>query len=273
MQAIDRLGREAHRRVEPERVRRLDDVVVDGLGYADDRDPHLEELVGNPQGAIAADDHKAVELHLVVHLDHPRRVIALAATGVDWIGEGIPAVGGAEDGAPDAKDTDAVPGGEQPRSIGLDQSVEAVLEAQHLAVAVCGRLDYRPDDGVEPGGISSASQDAEPLHTGLLLGNRHPKSIRGALHRSRESRVTGHRMEPNSGRKRPFARCTCANVHAKLLFEFSAASRGIQISTTTSGRLAQLGERRVRNAEVGSSILPPSTKIPHQHSNSSAVSG
>ena len=31
-----------------------------------------------------------------------------------------------------------------------------------------------------------------------------------------------------------------------------------------SGRLAQLGERRVRNAEVGSSILPPSTNIPHK---------
>src|SRR5215207_11033992 len=28
-----------------------------------------------------------------------------------------------------------------------------------------------------------------------------------------------------------------------------------------SGRLAQLGERRVRNAEAGSSILPPSTKL------------
>ncbi len=31
-----------------------------------------------------------------------------------------------------------------------------------------------------------------------------------------------------------------------------------------SGRLAQLGERRVRNAEVGSSILPPSTNLRSQ---------
>ena len=33
-------------------------------------------------------------------------------------------------------------------------------------------------------------------------------------------------------------------------------------STSESGRLAQLGERRVRNAEVGSSSLLPSTKFP-----------
>jgi hypothetical protein len=31
------------------------------------------------------------------------------------------------------------------------------------------------------------------------------------------------------------------------------------------GRLAQLGERRVRNAEAGSSILPPSTTISERH--------
>src|SRR5262245_23500226 len=35
----------------------------------------------------------------------------------------------------------------------------------------------------------------------------------------------------------------------------------------TSGRLAQLGERRVRNAEVGSSSLLPSTKILQYFSN------
>jgi hypothetical protein len=35
-----------------------------------------------------------------------------------------------------------------------------------------------------------------------------------------------------------------------------------------SGRLAQLGERRVRNAEVGSSSLLPSTKIAQEKSSS-----
>ena len=45
VQPIDRLGRERHRRVEPERHRRLGDVVVDGLRHADDGNAALVELV------------------------------------------------------------------------------------------------------------------------------------------------------------------------------------------------------------------------------------
>ena len=47
VQPVDGVGREADRGVEAERVRRFDDVVVDGLGDADERDAALRELVGD----------------------------------------------------------------------------------------------------------------------------------------------------------------------------------------------------------------------------------
>ena len=75
VQAIDRVGGEAHRGVEAERVRRLDDVVVDGLGHADERHAALVELVRDGQRAVAADDDQRVELQLVEHLDAARRVV------------------------------------------------------------------------------------------------------------------------------------------------------------------------------------------------------
>ena len=69
VQPIDGVGREADRRVEPERVRRPDDVVVDRLGDADERDAHLRELVRDRQRAVAAEHDERVEPHPVEHLD------------------------------------------------------------------------------------------------------------------------------------------------------------------------------------------------------------
>ncbi len=63
VQPIDGVGGEADGGVEPERVGRADDVVVDRLGHADQRDAHLGELVGDGQRAVAADDDQPVEAH------------------------------------------------------------------------------------------------------------------------------------------------------------------------------------------------------------------
>jgi hypothetical protein len=45
VEAIDRVGGEAHRRIESEAACGARDVVVDGLGHADERDAFLPELV------------------------------------------------------------------------------------------------------------------------------------------------------------------------------------------------------------------------------------
>ena len=48
-------------------------------------------------------------------------------------------------------------------------------------------------------------------------------------------------------------------LHSMFVLALGFESERPGAHTLHSGRLAQLGERRVRNAEVGSSILPPST--------------
>ena len=76
MQPINGVCCERHRGVESETVGRADDIVVDRLRDADEWDADLAELVGNRQRAVAADDHKGVERHLLKHFDDPLGVHA-----------------------------------------------------------------------------------------------------------------------------------------------------------------------------------------------------
>ena len=62
VQPIDRVGRERDRGIEPETVRRADDVVVDRLRHADDRHPHPAELVRDGQRAVAADRDQRIQV-------------------------------------------------------------------------------------------------------------------------------------------------------------------------------------------------------------------
>ena len=172
MQAIDRFRREAHRRIESEGVGGFDDVVVDGLGNADEADASLEEFVRDRERAVAADHDQRVKLQLVEHLDTALGIIALATAGIDGIREGISAVGGAEDRAADPENAGDVPRGQKPRSVRLDESIKAVLDAEHLALAIDGRFDDGADHGVEAGGIAAARHHPDALHR-----RRHPAII------------------------------------------------------------------------------------------------
>ena len=67
----------------PKQFGRADDVVVDGLGHADERNARLAELVGDGERAVAADDDQRVEPHLVEHLDDALGVVAGAFGGGD----------------------------------------------------------------------------------------------------------------------------------------------------------------------------------------------
>ena len=87
VQPIDRVGGEADRRVEAETARRADDVVVDRLRHADERDALLVELVRDRQRAVAADADERVELHLLEHLHDAVGVVEGALGRDDRLGE------------------------------------------------------------------------------------------------------------------------------------------------------------------------------------------
>ena len=174
MQPVDRIGREADRRVEPERVRRFDDVVVDRFRNADDWHAHREEAVRDGQCSVAANHHERVHVHLVEHVDAARGVIGFRPAGL-VVGERVTAIGGAENGSADAEDAGDVPGCEDSPAIWLDQAIEAVLESDRFAVRLRSGLDNSADHGVQPWRIAAAGHHADPLHTwSLVWEHRHP---------------------------------------------------------------------------------------------------
>ena len=89
VQPVDGVGRETHRRVEPETVGRAANVVVDGLRHADEGHATLGKFVGNRQRPVPADDDERVEAELVEHVDAALRVVARAVAGLDRIEEGV----------------------------------------------------------------------------------------------------------------------------------------------------------------------------------------
>ena len=158
MEAVDGFGRERHGRVEAEAARGADDVVVDGLGHAHDRNALQIELVSNGQRPVAADDDERIEAHLLEGLDYAIGIVCLPNRG--RVLEGISLVRGAEDCAPQSEDPGDVMRCQAPRTRGVEQAIEAVFEADHLHAGVAPRLDHRAYDRVEAGGVAAAGEDA-----------------------------------------------------------------------------------------------------------------
>ena len=86
---LDDGGCGGDRRLEAEGTIEEEDVVIDRLGHADDRDLELgslggfEEHVGRRLCPVAADDKQEVDLHLLERLDALRSVKA-AASRLGW---------------------------------------------------------------------------------------------------------------------------------------------------------------------------------------------
>ncbi len=151
VQAIDRFGRKADRRVEAETARRADDVVVDRLRHADERDAFLVELVRDGQRAVAADAHERVEVVLLEHLHDAVGVVEGALGRHDRLDERVAAVDRAEHGAAEPQDARHMPWGEGPRFLGVDEAVEAVFEPEHLDARVVAALTTARMTALRPG--------------------------------------------------------------------------------------------------------------------------
>ena len=95
VRAVHRLDRLGKRRLEPEALVEVHDVVVDGLGDADDAlllaaPPDLQaDLVRAAQAAVAADDEEDIHLHLLEKIDHLRHILRPARGAEDRAAEGV----------------------------------------------------------------------------------------------------------------------------------------------------------------------------------------
>jgi len=92
-------------------------------------------------------------------LDAARGIVGGAGAGRDRIDKRVAPVGGAENRASETQNARDVTWGQRAGALGEDQSVKAVLEADALDIGVGGRLDDRPNHGVEPGGVAAARED------------------------------------------------------------------------------------------------------------------
>ena len=92
----------------------------------------LAELVRDLERAVAADDDERAELHLVEHLDDAVRVVLRPFGRRDVGAERIAGIARAENRAAEAENAGHVARRQDARTIGLEQAVEAVLEADAL---------------------------------------------------------------------------------------------------------------------------------------------
>jgi hypothetical protein len=153
VQAVDRLCRDRHGGVEPERVVGAGEVVVDRLRHADDGKVVLGmKLRGDAQGVLASDDHERIE----TRFGHVRENRADPALHLVRVRPRRP-----EDRASPRQD----PGGlatPQRHEDALGQALPTVADADHL-VAVVGRpADDGPDHRVQAGTVAPAGQYSDP---------------------------------------------------------------------------------------------------------------
>jgi hypothetical protein len=164
-EAVERVGGEGHRGVEAEGDDGAAEVVVDGLGHADDGDAGPEALEGDGEGAVAADDDERAESEVVevlLRLGEDGGIDLLGLAVADLGGEAA-AVRRAEDGAAEVEEAVHLEVVEDAGAHRLEQALETAEDAEGFPTALGGGLDDRVDDCVQAGAIASAGEDADAL--------------------------------------------------------------------------------------------------------------
>ena len=127
------------------------EVVVDGLGDANDGDALPGELTGHTERVVAADGDEGFDC-----LALKGRADGLGAA-LDGVGVGA---GGAEDGSAEGQDVAATLGAEG-HGVAFHDARPAVAEADDLVAVLALALgDDGANDGVQAGAIASAGQDS-----------------------------------------------------------------------------------------------------------------
>jgi hypothetical protein len=169
VQPVDGLDRDRDRRVEAERVVGRAEIVVDRLGYADDRDALVGEAAGHAQRVLAADRDQSLDARV-------------GERGPDLVDGALDLVrvrpGRAEDRAAARQDAADLIDPQRP-VIAFHRSAPTVPEAYELVAVVADALtDDGPDDGVESGAVAPSGEHAD-THGAVLSRGREVRWTRG----------------------------------------------------------------------------------------------
>ena len=153
-QLVDALHRRVGGGVEADGVFGADNVVVDGAGDAHHGYAAFAELLGSPEGAVAADGHDAVQPQQLAHAGGLglalRRAELLAAGGIE---NGAAAV----DDAADAAGIHAV-------KIPVDEAGPAPADADALDAPIQSRAHHGPHRRIHARCVAAAGQHADSFH-------------------------------------------------------------------------------------------------------------
>ena len=166
--AVDDLRGDVHRRMEAKGEIGAVDIVVNGLGQADDVETLLAEQVGRFVRPVPAQGNQTVQLQILVGLFHGGNLIHAAFVDHPHIAERLPA--GAQNGAAQRENT-----GELLFAhlliFTLDQSAIAVADTDNLRVKkLIGGTRHAADGRIQAGAVAPAGQNADSaLHRMFLL--------------------------------------------------------------------------------------------------------
>ena len=175
--AVDDLRGNVHSSVEAKGHIGAKDVVVDGLGQADDVEPFLREQVGRFVGAIAAQAKQAVQLGVLVGLFHGGHFIDVVI--LHHAHHFKRRALGAQDGAAQGQNAAEIVLGHL-LVVPVDQAAVAVQDADDLHVVTHAGVQcfcYTADGGVQARTVAAGGQDTNTFfHSKALF----PLSFRAA---------------------------------------------------------------------------------------------
>ena len=159
VQAVDRVDGDLHRGPESEGDVGAREVVVDRLRDADHREGVvLVELVGDPEGVLAADRHEGVDPEILCRGKHLLRAAVTAVRIGAAAAEHRSAQG------QNAADPVLI----QRNHVPLEQPPPAVADPDvFMVVSSDAGTDHAPDHGVEAGAVASAGEDSNS-HAAML---------------------------------------------------------------------------------------------------------
>ena len=139
-------------------------VVIDGLGQGDNVEALFAQAVGGLGGAVTAQHKQAVELQLMIGVDHRRHL--LDTIGLGGIQTLERCATRAQDGAAAGEDTAKI-GGRHDAEPAVDKALIAVLKAINLdRLFAIGhkRFDNAAHGGVERLAVAATGKKTDPKH-------------------------------------------------------------------------------------------------------------
>ena len=160
--AVNGVGGDLHGAVEAEGHVGAPDVIVDGLGQGDDVEALLPQQVGGLVGAVAPQNHQAVQIQGFIVFLHGGHLVQAVGVGDPHLLEGLP--GGTQNGAPLGQNAGEVPGGELV-IVAVDQALVALLKTVDFHVRVLAQgFDHAPHGCVQGLAVAAAGEHSDFQH-------------------------------------------------------------------------------------------------------------